>query len=102
MKTSRQKQSEMSDLSWMRPLLAKLVGDAEPNAYDEDVAQAIRCLEALQAQSWRWAIECENGSSDVQLRNPETLMRTRSLGSESLPRAICLAIAAALQWEEPK
>lgn len=66
---------------------------------DEDVSQAIRCLQALEAKGWRWAIDCEKGSSDVQLRNPADLRWTRSLGSEPIAKAICLAIACAFKWE---
>lgn len=90
----------MSDLKWMRPLLAKLVGDDEPKAYDEDVAQAVRCTEVsdlIEADMQRvgdsgWYVSIRKTWKDAPFRRADM----------NLPRAICLAISAALNWSEPK
>lgn len=107
----------MSDLAWMRPKLAELCGlyrlgdehvyrgsqllevTTETWRPDEDVAQAVRCLEALGQQfdmvreSVGWMVRCfrpDNSPVVVTTFLPKTL-----------PQTICLAIAAALGWEKP-
>lgn len=98
----------MSDLKWMRPLLAKLVGDDEPEAYDEDVAQAIRCLEEMRA----YLTEIHRYDRAQEKFDPERhwycglyyhdLTKRNGVGYAcTLPAATCLAIAAALGWEKP-
>ncbi len=107
----------MSDLAWMRPKLAELCGlrtdeqgdyrDPKDNARypfgwrpDEDVAQAVRCLEALGLE-YAWTIR----QREVTLRrligpdwdpewNPTHIAFTASISHN-----ICLAIAAALGRE---
>jgi hypothetical protein len=104
----------MTDLAWMRPKLAELCGldpytdrrEPDKPCYvgltywhpDEDVAQAVRCLEAMRKNYLTrltgptkafWRCDLINDySAWVEV-------------DESLPRAICLAIAAALGWEKP-
>ncbi len=108
----------MSDLAWMRPKLAELRGylvygdedsylvhadsklpSNEHKLYwrpDEDVAQAIRCLEAAQdshttlciTKGHQWNVYIDGGMRYGGERQ-----------DKSLPRAICLAIAAALEWK---
>lgn len=105
----------MMDLSWTRPKLAELCGltlmdgrDDEryrvhPSGMawepDEDVAQAVRCLEAMNRPvSLWWPINPVEGwvgqGWAVSIGNPEDAHT-----GTTLPRAICLAIAAALGWE---
>lgn len=121
----------MSDLAWMRPKLAELCGieqrfgneihphpndesvfgwfDADGKFVchrdswrpDEDVGQAIRCLEALDLPTQinntthkprKWLVSVwkdQDGCDAVDLEDGK------------LPRAICLAIASALAWEKP-
>jgi hypothetical protein len=98
-----------ANLAWMRPKLAELCGlgkrvgvqyedgtgklDWRP---DTSVEQAIRCLEAFEAgmicktpgQWWYVYLYPPNESHSVSVQAAE------------LPRAICLAIAAAMGWEE--
>ena len=67
---------------------------------DFDAAQAIRCLEAMRPA---WDIEIfifEDWVVTLQLKNLNT--KKTQEADTSLPRAICLAIAAALGWEDPK
>lgn len=122
----------MSDLAWMRPKLAELCGwltlPEDPHWYseppdregfhnnivgvdewrpDEDVAQAVRCLEAWRDQTMGdWIIESKPVAGEmaywVELAPfAETPNPKRLLLDGPLPRAICLAIAAALGWEKP-
>lgn len=101
------------NISWMRPKLAELCGleyfaltelvrttggrhvNWRP---DEDVAQAIRCLEALSSE-WSWSIR----RGDVMVKNivrDDELNPTHIAFAESIPHNICLAIADALDWKE--
>lgn len=114
----------MSDLAWMRPKLAELCG-AQLNSStvidhyefsdacliklsrwrpDENVAQAIRCLEALpkifRIEIVKWEQDSRYWSVtlwDLSLA-PNGLYGHDDL---SLTCGICLAIAAALSWEKP-
>lgn len=103
----------MSDLAWMRSKLAKLCGVNPqsilydgPSIYwkpDEDVAQAIRCLEAMNCHpkltrsvdhfdfQWNVWIGVLNGEKWTEGK----------VTHKSLAVAIVLAIAAALGWEKP-
>ncbi len=111
------------DLSWMRPKLAKLCGvtlhdgvsappgwsvgapntrdyrfNPRPWAPDENVGQAIRCLEAI-GPLYAWTIrrrEVTLSKITDAAWNP-----TRVTFTDSIPQNICLAIAAALGWETP-
>lgn len=89
----------MSDLKWMRPRLAELVGDAEPKAYDEDVAQAVRCLEALRPRGLTASLAlCGDGwSLSVRMKRGNRALAHKR--GDALPSTVCLAIAAALGWE---
>ena len=97
----------VSDLSWMRPKLAELCGhtvsylcseydrglvcgDWRP---DEDVAQAVRCLEAMK--------RCIDLQFDVVWHAQIGIEQFTIRSDISLPRAICLALAAALGWDKP-
>lgn len=63
---------------------------------DEDVAQAIRCLEAC---GWSWKIQPGAGGYVCDLVNRD--MEHAFARGDTLPVAICLAIAAAMKWETP-
>jgi hypothetical protein len=79
---------------------------------DTSVAQAIRCWEALQNRgrngdyfccmdirrpiSEGWELVLRRGKHDEDHENPFVIIERQ----ESLPQGICLAIAAALGWEE--
>lgn len=118
----------MSDLSWIRPRLAELcdisltsTGDVDDYERDLsgiakwwcpdlDVAQAIRCWENLQNKGPNgdyfccmdirrpicegWELVLRRGSDDKDHDKAFVLISQQ----ESLPRGICLAIAAALGW----
>lgn len=111
----------MTSLAWMRPKLAELCGvehwtkddccyfstrvsidlHVEEWHPDEDVAQALRCLEAL---CYRSQIDYDPSSESrawgVSIFQAEDISPF-SAGS-SLSSAICHAIAAAMEWEEPQ
>lgn len=105
----------MTDLAWMRPRLAELCGLSPRMAFelpmydsrdetmpqsmwrpDLDAAQAVRCLDAvLQKHNAHatidrgrlWFVEIDGG---VRI--------WAKMGDSSFPRAICLAIAQAMDW----
>lgn len=113
-----------NDLAWLRPKLAELCGLAAQGRYyvradtvplyaidfkkypsdevwrpDEDVAQAIRCLEVFSKKEHiavqiilghRWTVILEGG-----MRIYEECI------DKSLPYAICRVIASASEWEKP-
>lgn len=119
----------MSDLAWMRPKLAELCGlkSRETVPYvitdyllngdyfcgvpswrpDLDIAQAVRCLEALQrhrdfccikiglyvGEGWEVKLWTHTSSHDKAVACVDQ--------KSSLAETICLAIAAALGWEKP-
>lgn len=116
----------MSDLAWMRPKLAELCGltvhknevdfllvqkaDEPLSSYflfqpDVDVAQAVRCLEALKFDCGvlrRTQIVGAGPFWDCWIQafiEPEGHPTCRA--HLTAPGAICLAIAAALGWEAP-
>ncbi len=108
----------MSDLAWMREPLAKLCGahaeDLSPVVWveelgcryiawlpDEDIAQAMKCLEAMRKTfgHWWFLTPCTAGVAPAP-----TLAAGPQIGFEpdalyAMPRAICRAIARALEWE---
>lgn len=103
----------MSDLAWMRPKLAELCGlrlwkgtfhddtrgDWVQFRPDQDVAQTVRCLEAMRARGWDWNLDhradwaprCHLASMTCDIWEADA----------SICIAACLAIAAALGWEKP-
>lgn len=94
----------MTDIAWMRPKLAELAraGDTLTQLWlpDEDTLQAMHCL--------AYASAGPNGESFVIDVNKDVIRVTVGVRGKpykveggSLPRAICLAIAAALDWEAP-
>ncbi len=93
----------------MRPKLAELCGIKEDPGNpldrplssglwrpDEDVAQAIRCLESL-GPEWSWTIR-RREVSITNVFNLDPWTPTHLGFSDSIPRNICLAISAALGW----
>lgn len=107
-----------SDLAWMRPKLAELCGlehgymadtctaviddtfeDWHP---DEDESQSIRCAESL----GDWEIRRWTGDFVDEFKYEASVYpKCASNGfvrgdNDSIARAICLAIAAALDWKE--
>lgn len=111
----------MTDIAWMRPKLAELCGlfryaphngppyyavpDQLPcrKVYewrpDDDVAQAVRCLDVLaQRDRFGWKLSPTNRGRYVCDITRPSLHHVFNDG-DTLPRAICLAIAAALGWE---
>ncbi len=118
----------MTDLAWMRPKLAKLcdvsltasgdIDDYESDLSgvriwwrpDEDVAHAVRCLEASFGDASRTAFKLEKEDLwPTGYRWKVFIFRKSVNGSETIslcmwaatiPRAICLAIAAALGWTD--
>lgn len=107
----------MSDLAWMRHPLAELCGfryDVDDQCFrhesgewinglgwdpTKNVAQAIRCLEALRPE---WDIEVFSFEDWVVTLQLKSLDREKLQEADaSLPRAICLSIATALGWEAP-
>ena len=119
----------MSNLAWMRPKLAELCGlTAEDSSYwydpndagrvvcmlkdwrpDEDVAQAVRCLERL-PKSFRvelLRLETGYGWSGTLMDTPKYFATRYTDGvygsdSDTLPHTICLSIAAAFGWKKPE
>lgn len=107
----------MTDLAWMRPKLAELCGlqrddvggwyypstvrglcgetvrDWRP---DEDVAQALRCLEATNGY---WDVSRTDGGYEAAVFIDG--IGTHHAKDASIPHTICLAIAAAFGWEAP-
>lgn len=100
----------MSDLAWMHERLAELCGiNLRTNSKlwatwspTTDVAQAVRCLEAMK---WAWFTvgRAAEGWTAMCYETPDHYEKREYFEAEdqSLPRAICLAIAAALGWEAP-
>jgi hypothetical protein len=110
-------------LVWMRPRLAELCGlkyewvsDDSIEYFvgldrwrpDKDVAQAIRCLDAWSEKvSGEWTINRRHvaGEPAYNVRLEPTCVEwttIRRLLDGSMQRAICLAVAEAMGWEEPK
>lgn len=102
----------MTDLQWMRPRLAELCGlklEADDgDTYisdtsqlwrpDEDVAQAVRALEALPERHFK-RMDQQDGFWTVGIWTGEDGGH-RCGQAASLARAICIAIAASLGWTE--
>lgn len=85
----------MTSLAWMRPKLAELCGphfSLDGWRPDEDVAQAIRCAVAA---GFPFSI---NYDSEYHFQ----IDRRGGAYSASLPRAICLGIAAAMGWKDDR
>ncbi len=114
-----------SSLSWLRPRLAGLCGiKVDARGYvdgnfiqdfntlvpkwrpDEDVAQAIRCLEAIPVgpgdeTTIRRVQDIHNLDRNAWfVRVKRGYNQNTYVEPQSLPRAICLAIAASLNWKE--
>lgn len=109
----------MTSLAWMRPKLAEMCGYSvrhdclylehdlhETNFVmsmnywrpDEDMAQAIRCLEAMHKnEQYHWRIEqaVTGILCSITTRRLMHLFRV----ADKAPSAICSAIAAAMGWE---
>lgn len=105
-----------SSLAWMRPKLAELCGLARFDLYwrpDEDVAQAVRCWEALLESGEYccadirkpicegWEVVLRRVAHDEDHEKPFVCVGGNG-STKTLPEIICLAIAAALGWEPPK
>lgn len=112
-----------NDLAWMRPKLAELCGyrlrqNSNGDQFyqvsetegillelfrpDEDVAQAVRCLEAVKGDTCETSITSAGAGWHVTLVFPEAPGLARQIVKHgfTMQEAICLAIAAALGWEE--
>ncbi len=99
----------MSDLAWMRPKLMTLCG-LDPLSWgsplsmwrpDEDVAQAIRCLEALRPSlSWSLGVAQNPGDRFVCIASEDEPGLSVIVYKGTISQATCLAIAVALGWEK--
>lgn len=109
----------MTDLAWTRPKLAELCGlkawkvDPDFDVYrvvssntesgeqdwrpDDDVAQAVRCLEALHAESFR-RIDYQGDVWTVVIYPVQGFLTSGEGQDRALPRAICCAIARSSGW----
>lgn len=101
------KLNSKDDLSWLRPKLAELCGFSLKRetfywAPDEDVDQAVRCLEAFAMDTQHVELSWSGAAWYCVMQIPLKTGESRVITQHGpMPRAICLAIAAALGWEKP-
>lgn len=113
----------MNDLAWMRPRLAELCGyeykakvimpfyrhpdgtNMIPQHWkpDEDVAQAIRCLESLAGRGLGFELHLPRSPAKALWHCTIRLDNQNAYRIDvSLSAAVCLTIAQAMGWEETK
>jgi hypothetical protein len=114
----------VSDLAWMRPKLAELAGvkvdlstfeQYQPSEWierdgrrhrghwlpDQDIGQAIMCLEAMRALGWCYRISAvPTGNIEVTLRSSCDEDFCHDSYAADLTQITCHVIAGALGWEK--